>query len=73
MRVHREGALLRQTQPGSRRHHLRSRLRSTNPALHLIAVEPYPGFSAKSNEEWQTSYREMLQGAALQKLMGKQS
>lgn len=43
------------------------RLRSANPALHLIAVEPYPGFSAKWHQEWQTSYREVLQGADLVK------
>jgi len=42
-------------------------LRSANPALHLIAVEPYPGFSAKWNEEWQASYRDVLQNADLTK------
>ncbi|MBR6725450.1 MAG: DUF1273 family protein, partial [Clostridia bacterium] len=42
-------------------------LRSANPALHLIAVEPYPGFSAKWSGEWQASYREVLQKADLVK------
>ena len=42
-------------------------LRSANPALHLIAVEPYPGFSAKWSGEWQTAYRDVLQGADLVK------
>ena len=43
------------------------RLRSTNPALHLIAIEPYPGFSAKWGGEWQASYQEVLQKADLVK------
>ena len=42
-------------------------LRTNNPSLHLIAVEPYPGFSAKWNEEWQTAYRDVLQNADLVK------
>ena len=41
------------------------RLRSTNPALHLIAIEPYPGFAAKWAEGWLDAYREVLQKADL--------
>lgn len=43
------------------------RLRSTKPTLHPIAVKPYPGFSAKWNEDWQTSYHDVLQEANLVK------
>jgi len=43
------------------------RLRSANPALHLIAVEPYPGFAAKWAEGWLDAYREVLQKADLVK------
>ena len=43
------------------------RLRSANPALHLIVIEPYPGFSSKWSGEWQASYREVLQKADLVK------
>lgn len=43
------------------------RLRSTNPALHLIAIEPYPGFAAKWAEGWLDAYRDVLQNADLVK------
>lgn len=42
-------------------------LRATNPTLHLIAVEPYPSFSAKWSDEWQAAYRDVLKGADLVK------
>ena len=47
------------------------RLRSENPSLHLIAVEPYPGFATKWNEEWKTVYQKVLTSADLVKRMSK--
>jgi len=42
-------------------------LREANPSLHLIAVEPYPGFSAKWTEEWRSAYQEVIAAADLVK------
>lgn len=36
-----------------------------NPALHLIAATPWPGFARRWNEEWQGQYNELLQQADL--------
>ena len=42
-------------------------LRTANLSLHLIAVEPYPGFSAKWTEEWRSAYQEVITAADLVK------
>ena len=42
-------------------------LREANPSLHLIAVEPYPGFAAKWTEEWRSAYQEVIAAADLVK------
>lgn len=44
-------------------------LRSSNPSLHLIAVEPYPGFAAKWSEEWRNSYELVIRNADLVRRM----
>ena len=36
-----------------------------NPALHLIAATPWPGFSNKWSVEWQVQYSELLKNADL--------
>ena len=36
-----------------------------NPALHLIAATPWPGFARRWNEEWQGQYNELLRQADL--------
>ena len=46
-------------------------LRAANPSLHLIAVEPYPGFSAKWTEEWRSKNEQVLKGADLVKRMSQ--
>ena len=46
-------------------------LREANPSLHLIAVEPYPGFSAKWTEEWHSAYEQVIKGADLVKRMSQ--
>ena len=46
-------------------------LREANPSLHLIAVEPYPGFSAKWTEEWRSAYQEVIAAADLVKRISK--
>ena len=46
-------------------------LREANPSLHLIAVEPYPGFSAKWTEEWRNAYQEVIAAADLVKRISK--
>ena len=42
-------------------------LRAGNPSIHLIAVEPYPSFSAKWSEEWRSVYQEVIISADLVK------
>lgn len=46
-------------------------LREANFSLHLIAVEPYPAFSAKWSEEWRAAYEQVLKGADLVKRMSQ--
>ena len=46
-------------------------LRSSNPSLHLIAVEPYPGFAAKWTEEWRSAYDQVIRNADLVKRMSQ--
>ena len=36
-----------------------------NPALHLIAATPWPGFSRRWSDDWQQQYSDLLQGADL--------
>ena len=38
-------------------------LRGRNPALHLIAAEPYPAFCAKWSDEWVRAYRQVIRAA----------
>ena len=40
-----------------------TRLRERNPALHLIAAIPFPGFEEKWTEEWKQRYNAMLVAA----------
>ena len=42
-------------------------LRNENPSLHLIAVEPYPGFPAKWSKEWLERYNRIMDSADLVK------
>lgn len=42
-------------------------LRKENPSLHLIAVEPYPGFAGKWSKEWLERYNNILSRADLVK------
>lgn len=42
-------------------------LRKEKPSLHLIAVEPYPGFAAKWGGEWLERYNNILSSADLVK------
>lgn len=42
-------------------------MKADNPDLHLIAVEPYPSFSAKWSEEWRSAYQEVIAAADLVK------
>ena len=46
-------------------------LREVNPSLHLIAVEPYPGFAAKWTEEWRGKYDQVIRNADLVKRMSQ--
>lgn len=39
--------------------------KSQNPALHLIAATPWPGFSNKWHIDWQVQYSELLKNADL--------
>ncbi len=39
--------------------------RKQNPALHLIAASPYPGFGFRWNEEWRRQYKQLLKDADL--------
>ena len=41
------------------------RMRETNPDLHLIAIVPWPGFSARWNPEWRSRYETLLKSADL--------
>ena len=40
-----------------------TRLRETNPALHLIAAIPFPGFEEAWTEEWKQRYNALLAAA----------
>ena len=42
-------------------------MKADNSSLHLIAVEPYPSFSAKWSEEWRDAYQEVIAKADLVK------
>ena len=42
-------------------------LRAATPSLHLIAVEPYPGFAAKWTEAWRDAYDQVVRNADLVK------
>ena len=42
-------------------------LRAANPSLHLIAVEPYPGFATKWTEAWRDAYDQVVRNADLVK------
>lgn len=42
-------------------------MRNDNPSLHLIAVEPYPGFAGKWGREWLERYNKILDEADLVK------
>lgn len=44
-----------------------SEMKVGNPSLHLIAVEPYPSFSAKWSEAWRGAYQEVISKADLVK------
>ena len=46
-------------------------LRAANSDLHLIAVEPYPSFSAKWSEEWRSAYQEVISKADLVKCISQ--
>lgn len=42
-------------------------LKGSVPSLHLIAMEPYPAFAAKWNDEWRRLYREVRSRADIVK------
>ena len=42
-----------------------TRLRESDPRLHLIAAVPWPGFSARWNSEWKNRYESLLKKADL--------
>ena len=46
-------------------------LRESDPSIHLIAVEPYPGFAAKWTEEWRSAYDQVIRNADLVKRMSQ--
>ena len=48
-----------------------TRLRESDPRLHLIASVPWPGFSARWNAEWKNSYESLLKKADLVKYISK--
>ena len=39
--------------------------KAENPAIHLIAATPWPGFARRWNEEWKTQYDRILKQADL--------
>ena len=39
--------------------------KAENPAIHLIAATPWPGFARRWNEEWQSQYNDLLKQADL--------
>ena len=41
------------------------RKKAENPAIHLIAATPWPGFARRWNEEWQSQYNDLLHQADL--------
>ena len=47
------------------------RLRKSDPRLHLIAIVPWPGFSARWNEEWKRKYNDLIRQADLVKYVSK--
>ena len=48
-----------------------TRLRESDPRLHLIAAVPWPGFSARWNAEWKNRYESLLKKADLVKYISK--
>ena len=48
-----------------------TRLRESDPRLHLIAAVPWPGFSARWNTEWKNRYESLLKKADLIKYISK--
>ena len=48
------------------------RLRETDSRLHLIAAVPWPGFSARWNAEWKSSYENLIKKADLVKFVARQ-
>ena len=42
-------------------------MKADDPALHLIAVEPYPSFSAKWSDAWRDAYQQVIDKADLVK------
>lgn len=46
-----------------------ARRKVQNPALHLIAVIPYPGFEARWSKDWQNRYQELLKQADVVRYM----
>ena len=48
-----------------------TRLRESDPRLHLIAAVPWPGFSARWNAEWKNRYESLLKKADLIKYISK--
>ena len=41
------------------------RKKAENPAIHLVAATPWPGFARRWNEEWQSQYNDLLKQADL--------
>ena len=41
------------------------RKKTENPALHLIAATPWPGFAARWKDEWKNQYNTLLHDADL--------
>ena len=45
--------------------HIVLKRKEQNPALHLIAATPWPGFARRWNDEWQSQYNDLLRRADL--------
>ena len=45
--------------------HIVLKRKEQNPALHLIAATPWPGFARRGNDEWQSQYNDLLRRADL--------